>query len=294
MKKLAYIASAMMIFTTFSQALECIPHHMGESSWPANTSYALKHSIKNFPINNVTLVLSSDGYPVAFHGFDLAKTTNGIGNPESYNLKYLESLDAAYKFHPQDQYPLRNKGIKIPTLKELLLVLPSNPRYKLILDLKSRHNQQLIKNVVATINGLDNPESYWKKLVFYSTDESALVELKKQEPKAQLFLNRQETLEILLNAQINEQQKSHIKNFNWVGFEMQRKLCERFTLGENCAYANQLWTKDKIRELREINPNIQVVVFAADSLDAQLKAMDESANYIYINEPNTSKFCAKQ
>lgn len=294
MKRLVFFAFFMVITTTFSQTLECIPHHIGESSWPSNTLYALKHSIKTFPINNVTLVLSLDGYPVAFHGFNLAKTTNGMGNPESYNLKYLKTLDAAYMFNPDEQYPLRNKGIEIPTLKELLVILPNNPRYKLILDLKSHQNLQLVKSVVATINTLDDSKSYWNKIIFYSTEESALTELIKLEPSAQIFLSRKETLKLLLNNQITIQQQRDIKNINWIGFEMQRNLCERFTLGENCVQANQLWTKDKVKELKNINPDIHIVVFAADSLAVELKANEAGASYIYTNAPNNSQICLKQ
>lgn len=290
-KKLLCFTFILVVTTTFSQPLECIPHHIGESNWPANTVYALNHSIKKFPFNNATLVLSSDGYPIVFHGFDLAKTTNGTGDPESYNLKYLKTLDAAYMFNPEAQYPLRNKDVKIPTLKELLFVLPNNPKYKLILDLKSHHNQQLVSRVVETINSLDHSSIYWNRIIFYSTEKGALSALRKLEPKAQVFLDRQTTLEILLNNQVTRQQREDIANFNWVGFEMQRNLCERFTLGENCAQVNQLWTKNKIAGLKDINPNINIVVFAADSSEIQLKAKEAGADYMYVNAPNNSQIC---
>ena len=149
----------------------------------------------------------------------------------------------------------------------------------------------MVKQIVKTINSLDYPNTYWNKIIFYSTEKMALSKLKRLEPKAQIFLDRKETLEILLNHQITKQQVKDIKNFNWIGFEMQRTLCEQFTLGENCAEANQLWTKSKSIKLKNINPNIHIVIFAADSLQIQLKANQIRADYIYMDAPINALIC---
>jgi glycerophosphoryl diester phosphodiesterase len=239
-------------------------------------------------------MLTSDGYPIAYHGFNLDKYTNGTGNPESYKLQELKQFDAAYKFNAQYDYPLRNKGIQIPTLKGILLALPANPDFRLILDLKSHDNQKLIKSIIETINHMDTTQDYWKKIIFYSTDEKALPELKSLEPRAQIFLSRHETLKLLLNRQLSKKQENNIKNVGWIGFEMERELCEKFTLGENCVKLKSLWTAKKIEELKKINPNIQVIIFAADSESIHQEAKNIKADYLYVNKPSAFNTCCTE
>ncbi|MFN7093960.1 MAG: glycerophosphodiester phosphodiesterase family protein [Burkholderiales bacterium] len=266
----------------------CIPHHIGESNWPANTIYALEHSLKHgFRLNNITLILTSDNKPVAFHGFDLSKFTNGTGNPEKNTLDELKELDAAYTFNKDAGYPLRGKEIRIPQLNEILSILP--PDGKLIVDLKSKSNRKLAEAVIKEINGLSDPDYYWERIIFYSTDPETLVNLKILQPKAHIFLDRQTTLQLLMNKTITSEIEEKLKSVLWIGFENDREfeVCEKFTLGQNCVkeVRTGLWSQELIKKIKKINPAINIIIFGINTQQGYERSKQLGATKVYTNDP---------
>jgi glycerophosphoryl diester phosphodiesterase len=68
---------------------------------------------------------SSDGHVVVFHDHDLARTTNAAGPVSSRTLAELKALDAGHHFQDErGRHPFRGKGIRIPTLDEVLEEFP--------------------------------------------------------------------------------------------------------------------------------------------------------------------------
>jgi glycerophosphoryl diester phosphodiesterase len=71
---------------------------------------------------------TADGHIVVFHDNELDRTTNGTGPVAARTLAELRTLDAGYRF--QDDaggHPFRGKGIRIPTLAEVLDEFPDVP-----------------------------------------------------------------------------------------------------------------------------------------------------------------------
>lgn len=69
---------------------------------------------------------SADGHLVVFHDECLDRTTNAHGLLRERTLAELKTLDAGYRF--QDEaggHPWRGRGIRIPTLAEVLQAFPS-------------------------------------------------------------------------------------------------------------------------------------------------------------------------
>jgi glycerophosphoryl diester phosphodiesterase len=64
--------------------------------------------------------LSRDGVPVLHHDPDLDRCTNVRGPVAAYTAAELADIDAAYWFDAARGYPLRGKGIGVPTLAEVL------------------------------------------------------------------------------------------------------------------------------------------------------------------------------
>ena len=68
--------------------------------------------------------VTRDDVVVVFHDDRLERLTNGSGNVADWRWADLETLDAAYTFDADSGYPLRGKGIGMPTLEELARTFP--------------------------------------------------------------------------------------------------------------------------------------------------------------------------
>ena len=80
--------------------------------------------------------LSADGVPVVIHDPTLDRTTDGAGAVADRSLTELRALDAGYRFTRDDgrTFPYRGRGIRIPTLDEVLSAFPDTP---CIIELKT-------------------------------------------------------------------------------------------------------------------------------------------------------------
>lgn len=66
-----------------------------------------------------------DGHIVVFHDDDLARTTDANGLLRHRTLAELKSLDAGWRFEDEaGGHPFRGRGIRIPTLSEVLEAFP--------------------------------------------------------------------------------------------------------------------------------------------------------------------------
>lgn len=71
---------------------------------------------------------SADGQVVVFHDDELDRTTDGSGLLRERTLAELRRLDAGYRFaDPGGGHPWRGRGVRIPTLAELLEACPAVP-----------------------------------------------------------------------------------------------------------------------------------------------------------------------
>lgn len=113
----------------------CIAHRGGASLAPENTLYAFERAVEDYGAEMIEtdLQLSADGELVVFHDETLDRCTDGSGRVSDHTVRELAKLDAGYRFAPERDYPFRGKGLRIPTLRELL---DAFPRTRLHLDLK--------------------------------------------------------------------------------------------------------------------------------------------------------------
>ncbi|MDX1661472.1 MAG: glycerophosphodiester phosphodiesterase [Gemmatimonadota bacterium] len=72
---------------------------------------------------------SADGEIVVFHDDTLERTTDGRGLVRERTLEELRELDAGHGFSPDggETFPFRGRGIRIPTLREVLAAFPEVP-----------------------------------------------------------------------------------------------------------------------------------------------------------------------
>lgn len=71
---------------------------------------------------------TADGEVVVLHDDTVDRTTNGTGPVRTLSLAALQRLDAGHRFRaPDGTFPYRGRGLRVPTLGELLTAFPDTP-----------------------------------------------------------------------------------------------------------------------------------------------------------------------
>ena len=80
--------------------------------------------------------VTADGIPVVHHDATLDRTTSGTGALAARTLAELQALDAGARWTGDAgrSYPYRERGIRVPTLAELLATFPDVP---LLIEIKT-------------------------------------------------------------------------------------------------------------------------------------------------------------
>ena len=116
-----------------------IGHRGAAALVPENTMASFQAALIDHraPMIEFDIHLSKDGVPIIIHDATLERTTNGKGYVSHYTAKELQAFDAGFWFDPQKNgtFPFRNKGLKIPTLEELLTTFPN---HELSVEIKER------------------------------------------------------------------------------------------------------------------------------------------------------------
>jgi glycerophosphoryl diester phosphodiesterase len=79
--------------------------------------------------------VTADGVPVVHHDASVDRTTDGGGLVAAHSLAALKALDAGARFTADGgrSYPYRGRGVRVPTLDEVLGAFPGTP---LIVEVK--------------------------------------------------------------------------------------------------------------------------------------------------------------
>ena len=117
-------------FAQFDQYPLVIAHQGGNQIGPDETLPTYQQAVDlGVDILEGDLHITSDGVLVLMHDESVDRTTNGSGLIEEMTLAELKTLDAAYRWTPDDgaTYPYRGQGISVPTLAELFDAFPGFP-----------------------------------------------------------------------------------------------------------------------------------------------------------------------
>ena len=133
--------------------------------WPENTMTAFQGAVDlGCRYLETDIQISRDGVLVTFHDDTLDRTTDGTGPVSDYRLDELQELDAACRFHRNGEHPYRGRGIRVPTLEELVTAYPEAV---FSLDLKSDGMEEAL---VETIRRLD----LWERVIVGSFSDARL------------------------------------------------------------------------------------------------------------------------
>jgi glycerophosphoryl diester phosphodiesterase len=105
-------------------------HQGGDHLWPGNTLLAFREAYAlGVDVLELDTHLTADGVIVVLHDDTVDRTTDGTGAVAEMTFAELQSLDAAYRWRPpggpDDVYPYRGQGLRVPALREVLEAFPA-------------------------------------------------------------------------------------------------------------------------------------------------------------------------
>jgi glycerophosphoryl diester phosphodiesterase len=150
-----------------------IAHRGGRSLGPESTLYTYRNAVKlGVDVLEMDVRSTKDGQLVILHDRTVARTTNATGSVENYTLVELKELDTAHRWSPDNgrTFPLRNKGVKIPTLAEVLAEFPET---KMNLEIKDSRS-----STIQSLCRLIRDHQMTKKVMVASIDADSLKEFR--------------------------------------------------------------------------------------------------------------------
>ena len=115
-----------------------VAHRGAAAVAPENTMEAYRLAVEmGADAIELDVHLTADGKLAVVHDETVERTTDLVGSIASMTLKQLRAADAGYRFEaPDGSLPFRGKGLKVPTLPEVLKWLPDG--IGLVVEVKAR------------------------------------------------------------------------------------------------------------------------------------------------------------
>lgn len=113
------------------------------------------------------LRITADGQLVCFHDPTVDRTTEGSGPVASFTLSDLRKLDAGYRHRLDGEFPFRGRGIRVPTLGE---VLATFAEIGVVVDLKQDGMEE------ALVEVLDRTKA-WDRVIVGSFSDARLARI---------------------------------------------------------------------------------------------------------------------
>lgn len=284
-KSMTAVLLLLCSVTALANSPKIVAHRGGTADAPENTIYAIDQALKNGADKIwITLQLSSDKVPVLYRPSDLNTLTNRSGPVSSYSAQQLIKADAGYRFGSRHNHLYCNKGIVIPTLKQVLQQFPATDFY---IDLKSPDADPYEQ--AKAIEKVLKEKKAFRRTRFYSTNQAFLNALSDH---VQRFESRDETRDILANITMNHHCliDKKVNTQRWYGLELRRKVevVEKYTLGEARSSSDLVWDHEAMKCFRA-SGGAHIVLFGIkDEADYKL-AKELGADEVMVDSPKYFK-----
>jgi glycerophosphoryl diester phosphodiesterase len=115
-----------------------VAHRGADAVAPENTMEAYRLAFEmGADAVELDVHMTADGKLALMHDETVERTTDLTGSIASMTMKQLRTADAGYRFEaPDGSFPFRGKGLKVPTLPEVLKWLPAGTG--LVVEVKAR------------------------------------------------------------------------------------------------------------------------------------------------------------
>lgn len=291
-KKLYCITLLLALYiSSLSASPLIVAHRGGTADFPENTLDGISHAILNkADIIWITVQLTKDGALVLYRPTDLKELTDGNGPISGHSWEELQQLDAAYHFKRDGHYPHRGRGIKIPSLHQILL---SFPKTRFFIDIKSPDADPEV--IVSVITELRESILSSNRITFYSTEKKYLNALPDYINK---FEPRNKTRKVLANAVMANKciltkswSDGHTRRKNKLyAFELKRdvKVIETFTLGKGTTRTQLVWNQQAMDCFKE-SGDVKVLLIGINSAEDYRIAKELGADYVMVDSPQQAR-----
>ncbi len=155
-------------------------HRGAKGEAPENTlagfDHAYRHGIRHFEFD---LVLASDGVPVIIHDLTVDRTTGHSGNVASFTAGELAVMDARRNTPPW------SKATGVPTLEEVLAIIPDFEHLQLEVKSDNRHRLNILCNRLTEII---QRRDLFQRVAITSSDTWFLQETRRRNRKIRIGL----------------------------------------------------------------------------------------------------------
>ena len=127
-----------------------IAHASSTYFGPGNTIEMMRAAVRaGADVVDADVRVTADGLLVASHDDDLRSQTGMPGSVRTKTLLQLRTLDAAYTWPgPRRDFPLRGRGVTIPTVEEILKAFPNR---RVSLEFKTTGGEQTLCNLLRRL-----------------------------------------------------------------------------------------------------------------------------------------------
>ncbi|MFP4510012.1 MAG: glycerophosphodiester phosphodiesterase [Spirochaetaceae bacterium] len=171
-----------------SQPVSIIAHRGASGHMPENTILSFDAALEmGAHVLEMDLQRTADNQIVVLHDATVDRTTNGTGPVGELTLQEVQALDAAYRWEDErGNTPFRGRGIRIPTLEEILSRYPGIP---LLIELKTDSDIGIAERVSELIDEYQAQD----RVMVASFDSAYLDAFRELQPEVPTSLGVQET-----------------------------------------------------------------------------------------------------
>ena len=127
-----------------------IAHASSTYFGPGNTIEMMRAAVRaGADVVDADVRITADGLLVASHDDDLRSQTGTPGSLRTKTLSQLRAFDAGYTWPgPRRDYPLRRRGVTIPTVEEILRAFPNR---RVSLEFKTTGGEQTLCDLLRRL-----------------------------------------------------------------------------------------------------------------------------------------------
>jgi glycerophosphoryl diester phosphodiesterase len=116
---------------------------------PENTIVSFERAVRDgAAVLELDVHATRDGVVVVIHDDTLDRTTNGSGAVRQLDFAELRRHDAGFRFESDGEHPFRGRGVRVPSLEEILELFPSMP-----LNIEIKQGEPPIETIVVDLLG---------------------------------------------------------------------------------------------------------------------------------------------
>lgn len=169
-------------------------HRGGGALFPENTLEAFTASRDRFGCRfmEIDTHATRDGVPVVIHDPTVDRTTDGTGPVLAHSLEELRRLDAGFRFRGPDSTSWAGRGVRIPTLDEVLQELQESV---ISIEIK-QHDPPMEASVVEAVRraGMEN------RVLLGSSRHGAFLRIQALAPEIPSFFSFRSSIAFFLAA----------------------------------------------------------------------------------------------